>query len=484
MEFCEKLVFVMSEFNIKSAELARRVPVDPALVSRWRTGNRVPRDEATISCIAGFLTDSAKTDKEISLLNRLTADYEGQSLDLAEKIALWFFDGRGLQAQPLAPQLQPAGACFPGVEGFLTAISMLENTVSQKVSRAELSVYVSTEHMNLILDKHISSIWDRLFILNKNPVPVVLEQNLDSERLSMILSALLPHIQSGRLLLYYIPSTHRQFCYNLTILAKGAGMVIAMEPPGFKDASVSMFVDLPSFVNGVGAVLSDISESAKPMLRLLRDPADERGFMRRCFEGSQAVLTRFGTVNLLYADPDGYKALLMANKVPYESRRWRIAEFSAMRESFEAFLSSGHYRELVSLMAIGRLTAESPNTVPDLRFIENDNIVFPPVFVENLIEGMIGFLKRFPHLEITLTRADRDTYVTRIKEDSLLLLQNIKDGGAVSLGSENWLVINEYAKAFNAGWNSGDDIFGKANVAYALTRLLGKRQEGTLAQNI
>ena len=474
MEFCEKLVYIMEELNIKSAELARKVPVDPALVSRWRTGARVPRDDDTISSIAVFVADSARTDREKSLIDSLVSGYEDEGLNAAEKIALWFFDGRSIQAAPAAPQSQPAGLCFPGADGFLAAVSMLEHAMSQRVSGTELTVYVSTEHMNLILDKRIGSVWDRLYGLNKNPVPVVLEQSLDSERLSMILSALLPYIQSGRLLLYYVPSTHRQFCYSLTVLAKGAGMVIAMEPPGVRDASVSMFVDLPSFVNGVGAKLSEISESAKPMLRLLRDSGDERSFLKKCFEGNQSVLTKFGTVNLLYADPDGYKALLMANKVPYESRRWRIAEFSAAREAFEGFLKTGHYRELVSYIALDRLAVESPNTVPDLRFIEKETVVFPDAFVENLILGMINYLKRFPLLEITLTRANRGADVTRIKEDSLLLLQNIAEGAAISLGSENWLVINEYSKDFEAGWNSGDDIFGKSNVIYALTRLLNK----------
>ena len=53
-------------------------------------------------------------------------------------------------------------------------------------------------------------------------------------------------------------------------------------------------------------------------------------------------------------------------------------------------------------------------------------------------------------------------------------MQGIVDGDAVSLGSENWLVINEYVKDFDSGWNSGEDIFGKNNVIYALTRLLDK----------
>ncbi|MDR1130809.1 MAG: hypothetical protein LBL15_00125 [Oscillospiraceae bacterium] len=478
MEFCDKLVYVMTELNIRSAELARKIPVDPALVSRWRAGRRVPKDDDTISRIAGFVTQTARTDKERLFLNGLISDYEAEDLSTAGKIARWFFDGRNIQLPSAILQPQPAGICFPRTEGFLTAVAMLEYAARQRISRTEFMVCVSTEHMDLILDERIGVIWERLYRIHKRPVPVILEQDLDSGRLSMILSALLPYIQSGRLLLHHVPSTQRQFCYNLTIIAKGVGMVMAMEPPGARDASVSVFVDQPAFVGGVGERLAEITESAAPMIRRLHDPADERSFFKQCFRDDRPVLARFDTVNLLYAEPDSYKELLMANGVPYKLIQRRISEFSAMRSAFEGFLASGPYKEMASLMAIRRLTEESQNTVPDLRFIEKGTVIFPAAFVKSLIQSMTDFLTRFPMLEMTLTRGDRGAYVMRIKEDSLLFLQNISDGKTVSLGSENWLVINAYTRDFYAKWNAGNEIFGRSNVIYTLNRLI-KGLEGS-----
>jgi len=464
----------MTQLNIRSAELARSIPVDPALVSRWRTGRRVPKDEDTVGGVASFLNESAKTEREKAKLGDLLADYEEKRLNTAEKIALWLFDGRGLPVPSTEWQPQPAGVCFPGADGFLTALSMLEYAVRRSASESALVVYVSTERLNLILNGRTDGMWERLYALNRGPVPVILERTPDAERLSMVLAALLGHIQSGRLLLSSIPTGNRQFYYNLTVLAKGVGMVIAMEPPVSGGESVSLFVDMPSFVRGVGAKLSELNESAKPMFKLLRDTAAERSMFKKCFQGEVPVSAMFGTVNLLYADPDGYRELLKANGVPYESRRWRISEFSAVRRVFEEFLARGDYREMASLTALGSLSKKAHNTVPELMFINNETIEYPPVFLKSLFRGMLDFLHRFPGLDIALTRAERRAVVTRISQDSVLLLQNITDGVAVSLGSENWLVVNEYTRAFDAAWNSGDDIFGKHNVICALTRLYNK----------
>jgi hypothetical protein len=65
---------------------------------------------------------------------------------------------------------------------------------------------------------------------------------------------------------------------------------------------------------------------------------------------------------------------------------------------------------------------------------------------KNLIQGIMDFMFSFSRLEITLTRESRDVTVTRIKEDSLMLLQSVSNGQTVSFGSENWRVINEYVR--------------------------------------
>ncbi len=112
MDFCDKLVYIMGELQLTSAGLARKIPVDPALVSRWRTGRRIPKDGDTITRITTAVLESARTEQEKALLQTLISNYEEEGLSTAEKISRWFFDGSGIQTPPVMRPSQPAGVCL------------------------------------------------------------------------------------------------------------------------------------------------------------------------------------------------------------------------------------------------------------------------------------------------------------------------------------------------------------------------------------
>ena len=477
MEFHDKLKAIMSALGVRSSALSKRMLADPATVSRWRSGARpFSQDKGEGNRLAECLMSFVRSERQQKWLANALADYEEQGLATAEKLALWLFDGREMRSCASEPA-QAAGVCFPGVNGFLTAVGMLEHAVQSRIVTPPLTVYIASEKAELLLDAKISrSLWQRLYDICHEPVRVILEQSGDADRLGGLLSSFMPYIRAGRIILNCVPGVERYFFYNLTVLARGAGMVVALEPPAGKGEPVSLFLEDAAFVSGTASVLSSLGEASIPVLKLVRDAGEELRLTRSCYDSAAVLSTRFGCINPLYADEESYGELLKANQLSYETRKYRMRRFIEMRQAFERFLESGRYRTIVSLAAIEELMRDQAISMPDLSFSEESGIVAPASFAAGLLRGMMNFLNRYPNLELLLV-TDQAVVpeLLFLKEDSFLLLKS-SEADRTCAYSDNWILLHEYEKQFESLWRSGKGVFGKANVLYTLSRKLQKME--------
>lgn len=78
MSFSNYLNFFMWAFNLKNSDVAKSLYVDPSLISKWRTGRRVPKSNM-IQRIAEVLVSLCDTDAaRIKLCNFLNIPYSSQ----------------------------------------------------------------------------------------------------------------------------------------------------------------------------------------------------------------------------------------------------------------------------------------------------------------------------------------------------------------------------------------------------------------------
>ncbi|MGE5415777.1 MAG: helix-turn-helix domain-containing protein [Acidobacteriota bacterium] len=69
MEFGEKLGFLLKNFDIQGRQLAKALHVDPSLVSKWVTGNRIPNSNSPhIDQISNFFTELRAYDFQRDIL--------------------------------------------------------------------------------------------------------------------------------------------------------------------------------------------------------------------------------------------------------------------------------------------------------------------------------------------------------------------------------------------------------------------------------
>jgi len=65
MDFGKKLSLLMSVLSVSNGALAKALSVDPSLISRWRSGSRIPaKDSGYIEMIASYLVEHAKMEHQ------------------------------------------------------------------------------------------------------------------------------------------------------------------------------------------------------------------------------------------------------------------------------------------------------------------------------------------------------------------------------------------------------------------------------------
>ena len=68
MKFNEKLNVLLNTFDITNYQLAEWLQVDVSLISRWRTGNRLPSDKSThLEDLADYIIKSAVESSQLSV---------------------------------------------------------------------------------------------------------------------------------------------------------------------------------------------------------------------------------------------------------------------------------------------------------------------------------------------------------------------------------------------------------------------------------
>ena len=78
MDFGNYLNYFMWAFNLKNKDVARGLYVDPSLISKWRTGRRIPKPDV-IYQIAEVLVALCETENtRIKLCNFLNIPYSSQ----------------------------------------------------------------------------------------------------------------------------------------------------------------------------------------------------------------------------------------------------------------------------------------------------------------------------------------------------------------------------------------------------------------------
>jgi len=318
---------------------------------------------------------------------------------------------------------------------------------------AGITVYLSLEHSRIVREPSAERLWRTLRTLaGGNPVRLVFDNWTDAGEASKTLRALLPFMQTGELRLHLIKSTQKFFYNNISFYAGEIGMVITAEPAGGFGNSVSMPVDNPDYIRGMGGVFARFDRNTKPLERHLGADStkDEAVICARLYEPDGDLKTVIDGANLLYMDPDAYMKLLKLNGVTGSRRAYRLERFASDKQRFEAFLESGRATEIYYLPAFDDMIRSREIKTPDFSF-HRGKVTADGDVLKSLFSGMTDLLGRRENLSVYLNRRipPYSGFSCRLKGDSFVMLHSYGSGDPHVVWSDTWLLVYEYIRQYD-----------------------------------
>ena len=452
--FGQKLNWLKTTLGVTDGEIGAVTGASAPLVCRWRSGERSldpTRDAGTLQKLADFFLRLAnERGKTEVLTNALSIDADALS---AKYILAFMFDGKqivrdGKDGNPLPPPPPVGQICYFGMDGILSAVSLLGEKMTD--SKSEIVVYLSLEHAGIFREPDAARLWDELVHINGGrPIRVVFDtwSNTAAGEAAKTLLVLMSFAQKGLLRLHLVKSTQKFFYNNISFFVNGAGMVITAGPV-IGGGIVSMPVDSPEYISGIGALFAKLDRNTKPVDKHLAK--DESIYYSRLYEPGSNVRAVIDGANLLYLDADAYLNLLKLNGITISQRTYRMEKFQRDKQQFELFLESGHVTEIFSLTAFDRMIAEHKMTTPDFSF-STGGVKTNAEILKSLLTGMLDALERHGNLSVYLNRQGLpQVYCSqRIKGDSFALLHSYENGDAHAVYTDTWLAVYEYIRQFD-----------------------------------
>ena len=483
--FGRKLNWLKGALRVTDSEIGAAVHESASLVCRWRSGQRSVdriRGGDSLVRLADFFAKQACQRGQAHLLARALSVDEAEMLKLSAEYRSAFIDFM-YSASPVPGRADPVEsgqktekgsnlgqACFIGMDGLLASLDLLEKRLQG--ASAGITVYLSLEHSRILRETSAAVLWERLWRLSgETPIRLIFDNWADADEAMKTLRGLLPFMQNGRLQLYLIKSTQKFFYSNISFYADGVGMVITAEPAGGLGDSVSMFVESPDYIKGMGGVFTRFDKNIKPVEKHLSmaTTKDEAIYFARLFERGGDIRAVVDGMSLIYMDSEHYMKLLKINSVTGSQRAYRLDRFLSDKRQFEAFLEEGRVIEIFSLPALDNIIKSHKLKTPDFSFLTGP-VRADRDILRSLIGGMLDCLKRSGNLSMYLTRRAQphSDFTFRLKADSFVLLHSYEKDVPHAVWSDTWLLVYEYIRQFDESIGDGDLITTKDAVLAAL----------------
>lgn len=260
MKFNEKLNILLDTFEVTNYQLAEWLQVDVSLISRWRTGNRLPSDKSThLEDLADYIIKSAVQSSQLSVLLEqigmsinthirdidaitkalifwLKNDTSSKDADLMHKLIdrIQFFSQSSIAESgtivPSSSNDSPAKSIYPGRQGkregvlrFLSEALNMEPTT--------LFLYSDEPLTWLVEDIDFYFKWTRILpqIIHHGH-KVILVHAIDNDLIDItsVLEKWLPLYLSGNIESYYYPKLNDgPFRHTIFIAGESAALTSA-----------------------------------------------------------------------------------------------------------------------------------------------------------------------------------------------------------------------------------------------------------------
>ena len=438
MEFHEKLELLMHIYRLSNVKLARGTGVDPSLVSRWRSGDRVPSARSsTAADIGAFLAGTKLLPLDAALLRQTLALGDAENAALAGAITAWLRAENIVSIQSPSPApAAPETAAFTGAAGIVgTMARLLRHEVPEQPGPVNLWPFVQrgtpAEHEIFIGENgKRKAVLSFLHKLQSSPraldVFILTGRNGDWMRSdasfpALWQSALLALLQKGHKLHIVLPEpeltdalkswlsmplffTARCRVYSLPhrmadtlMVAQGHAAALSYGV-GPKDEITLLFSGIMDSSH-FEAVFHNWLREGAPVLSTVEDVNMLHERMYHLEQLPKAYYLAHNTLSAVFL-PDSDMAELLA-EIPLTDRQTKLVRQSKRKDTLEALLKQSTWAEVVPL---GRLQAELVIDGTELGLPRDMRLT--PKMRQRMLENIIALMAKYENLHILFLDAE------------------------------------------------------------------------------
>ncbi|MDC7245252.1 MAG: hypothetical protein PQJ47_04990 [Sphaerochaetaceae bacterium] len=312
MNFGEKLELLMNMTNTTNNEIASRLDIDPSLVSRFRTGKRVPSAASGYrEQIASFIASKATEDYQKAALMELTDTIWDENEDecefLTSIITSYLEDSSFITQREISHFLSTVGSyskipghpvpveqpetvsgeviaheLYKGHDGLRAAVITFLSTALQMQGHVTLRLFSEEEISWITEDLTFARLWTNLLTacIHKGiRIEIIHTLQRSSTELNTALARWFPFYLSGMITSYYMPIRYEKIFEHTIFLMNDTHAVYSHSPSNQdREDRVYYSVSNPESLSNLLSSFRSLKREAKPLIRPYREPTVESYF--------------------------------------------------------------------------------------------------------------------------------------------------------------------------------------------------------------
>lgn len=476
-EISERLRILLRQLDISNIVLAKALSVDPSLVSRWLKNGFGKRKNSQYAAEIGKYVSERRFQPDQNSWLRAQLGLGPDDKITPEAVAAWlnpeFSDPerepypslmviRSFRESVVEPSASQSSDAVFSVFGTGEQIPrQIRNELSCAAEGSTVDIYLSSESVSCAVDTLIVEVFEESVSRRGMTFRLLVQSSNNSAMSSRLISAYMPLLVEGKLVLSAVQGTPQTFTGSMNILIPGCSAVMITEVLQKKTAAVA------SVVRDAG-ILRDLEDNFENSLRFARPlmTAYDDSFARNIVE---IFLEEYGMpgcldviksgMNPMFYSPENYRHTLESLGNRDTELRWRDEEFIKLKKNFDENLKQSRFREILSLPMLRKIAAEGRCRMPAMYFFSAGICYLSPEDTVNLFDGYIDCLENVPGFQVVLLEDDSQFMPNscwHIKNNKHIMIHSWNSERPMMVYSDQLMLIDEFQKHFNALWEKSD----------------------------
>lgn len=488
---------VMVSFQISNTDLAKAVQLDPSLISRYVSGNRILKaDSKHADAIAEYLLIKADTAERIGWLkeqleasNLITRSTS--VLNMKNSLISWISTG----GEVTLDGSKEAGETGDGQEkdgdrdrakGMMTGVLPIADAVSEFFASLkdgeEIDIFLTSDRIRILADDSFSEMVRSMISgVEKDVVMnIVIGVSGNTQQINKIIQRYMGGMISGKMRFYTFYGAAQNVVEQLYFIFRNRGVIMVTESPIGLAEPVGTLITDSTFVEEISQSFNATYRYSQPMFNIYNDSYTrnmiEVLYGEYCLPGALCVVK--DSVNPMYMTYEAYCRVLRKDNSDDAEYAWKCNEYRRFHDGFRNMLSTRmQCREIISLSRLRKIIEERKCTMAGLYFLTTGFFDLDLEGCRDILTGYIENMNLYPNFSLLILDDLPELHGSscwHVKQARSIAI-NDWNREPIMCESHHASLVQEFQRHFDAIWERGTGAL--RNRAYIISILEGIIQE-------